>query len=438
MKQGLFVKNIPNIRGFILQLLKTTLQMKYAIKKILCNSVFLRRSLFIGFFFLIETSIQAQVNYVPNPSFEKLDSCYFYSNTINAAKPWDTLVTRGGGGPSLFNKCSFGIANRAPNTGAGFRIPRTGTGILAEDIFISISLVRFYSQVPLKQTLQNGKSYTVSFYVSRCACSQYCIDRIGAYLDNGSISTTYGGLVNVIPQVENPQHHIITDTVNWTKIQGCFIANGTESYLTLGNFYPDNQVDTASAPYNPSYGVVNNSSYFFDDVSVIESNSQIQADNDTTILKGDTITLGKSIEGMPVDWYDIQGNLLAASSTINVSPATTTSYVVRMDLCGNVSYDTVVVSVSVGIEQLAFENGQSRTFGIVYPNPASQSIVVSSKSLVNTIEVRDVLGRVVIQQIKNSSTQQLQIDVSGLSNGLYFIKATDTKGNVMNAKFVKE
>ncbi|MFM2225968.1 MAG: hypothetical protein RJA07_2170 [Bacteroidota bacterium] len=92
---------------------------------------------------------------------------------------------------------------------------------------------------------------------------------------------------------------------------------------------------------------------------------------------------------------------------------------------------------NVGVAEVK-EEGQSRTFGIVYPNPASQSIVVSSKSLVNTIEVRDVLGRVVIQQIKNSSTQQIQIDVSSLSSGLYFIKATDIKGNTMNGKFVKE
>ncbi|MFM2226001.1 MAG: hypothetical protein RJA07_2203 [Bacteroidota bacterium] len=85
-------------------------------------------------------------------------------------------------------------------------------------------------------------------------------------------------------------------------------------------------------------------------------------------------------------------------------------------------------------EQLAVKSGQL----VVYPNPAKESIVVSSKSLVNTIEVRDVLGRVVIQQIKNSSAQQIQIDVSGLSSGIYFIKATDDEGNSINGKFVKE
>lgn len=392
--------------------------------------------LFIGLFFLKNTAYTQSVNLVPNSSFEIIDTCYILSGAINNAVPWDTLI-QGGGGPNLFSTCSFGLGNRCPKTGAGFRIARTGNGFIAEDVYIIGILGRFYSQVPLKQTLVNGLNYSVTFYVSRCAASQYCIDRIGAYLDNGSINTTYGGLVNVIPQVENPRHHIITDTVNWTKIQGCFTANGTESYLTLGNFYPDSLVDSVSAPYNPNYGVVNNSSYFIDDVSVIESNATIKADNDTTILKGDTITLGKSIEGMPVDWYDIQGNLLAASSTINIHPTTTNSYVVKMDLCGNVSYDTVVVSVSTGVEQFINNNAQI----IIYPNPVIDQLTVSSNQFtVNTIEVTNVLGRVcisIINLIPNQIGAEI-INTASLSSGIYFIKAMDVNGNVRVGKFVKE
>ncbi|MEY2829710.1 MAG: hypothetical protein RIQ33_1568, partial [Bacteroidota bacterium] len=33
---------------------------------------------------------------------------------------------------------------------------------------------------------------------------------------------------------------------------------------------------------------------------------------------------------------------------------------------------------------------------------------------------------------------QFQIDISTLSNGIYFIKAIDKNGNRMNGKFVKE
>ncbi|MFM2223970.1 MAG: hypothetical protein RJA07_172 [Bacteroidota bacterium] len=75
----------------------------------------------------------------------------------------------------------------------------------------------------------------------------------------------------------------------------------------------------------------------------------------------------------------------------------------------------------------------------VYPNPCNEKLLVrSNKLLVNTIEVTNVVGRIVFQQINKSLNQQLQIDVSKLSSGIYFIKATDINGNVWNGKFVKE
>ncbi|MEY4874887.1 MAG: helicase [Bacteroidota bacterium] len=97
-----------------------------------------------------------------------------------------------------------------------------------------------------------------------------------------------------------------------------------------------------------------------------------------------------------------------------------------------------------GVEEVVNYSNKEVEALVVYPNPASQSIVISHQPLVNTIEVTDVLGRVLLrdeasnQQINNSSTQQIQLDVSTLPNGIYFIKSTDTKGNMMNGKFVKE
>jgi hypothetical protein len=413
--------------------------MNLLLKNLLLNNFINKKNLFIIGFSCLYSSSFAQINYIPNPSFEYINTCVFFEGNIRPAFPWDTLIAGGGGFPSVFHSCNTLIGNRTPHTNDGYKIPRTGVGIGSiGGIYISTSIGRFYAQTPLKQILINTKSYTVTFYVSRSACAQYCVDRIGAYLDNGSVNAScWSCLVNggVIPQVENPQHNIITDTVNWTKIQGCFKASGTESYLTLGNFYPDSLVDTASAPYNPNYGVVNNSSYFIDDVSVIESNSIIKADNDTIINKGDTITLGKSIEGMPVDWYDLQGNLLAASSTLKVHPITTTSYVVKMDLCGNVSYDTVTVNVSTGVEKLEFESGQL----VVYPNPASNELICKcANMLINTIEVSDVLGRLYAIPPFERGLGGLELNILTLPNGIYFIKASDVKGNVMNGKFVKE
>ena len=77
---------------------------------------------------------------------------------------------------------------------------------------------------------------------------------------------------------------------------------------------------------------------------------------------------------------------------------------------------------------------------IVYPNPCKEKLsVIGYQFSENTkVEVLDVLGRSVFQQVNKSTTQQMQIDVSGFSKGIYFLKATDDKGLQHVAKFVKE
>ena len=90
--------------------------------------------------------------------------------------------------------------------------------------------------------------------------------------------------------------------------------------------------------------------------------------------------------------------------------------------------------VGIGILQLGNNKEQLK----VYPNPANQSIVISQQSIVKTIEVYDVVGKS-IEDLKMSRLEnEIQIQVSDLSSGIYFIKTTDASGNVSNVKFVKE
>ncbi|MEY2830615.1 MAG: hypothetical protein RIQ33_2473, partial [Bacteroidota bacterium] len=55
----------------------------------------------------------------------------------------------------------------------------------------------------------------------------------------------------------------------------------------------------------------------------------------------------------------------------------------------------------------------------------------------NTIEVTDVLGRT-LKTISNIQSSITNIQIDELPSGIYFIKATDSKRNIMNGKFVKE
>src|SRR5690606_33046643 len=94
---------------------------------------------------------------------------------------------------------------------------------------------------------QAGKTYCVKFYVNISNPSTYGIDGFGAYFGDNNIDTiTYCNvpLTYLIPQVQNPQGNIISDTLNWIAITGTFVANGTEKYLLLGNFLSNANTDT--------------------------------------------------------------------------------------------------------------------------------------------------------------------------------------------------
>jgi hypothetical protein len=60
----------------------------------------------------------------------------------------------------------------------------------------------------------------------------------------------------------NPGNPVIQDTLNWVKVSGCYLAQGGEEYLTIGNFF-DNANTQITAGNGSSY-------YYVDDVLVEE------------------------------------------------------------------------------------------------------------------------------------------------------------------------
>ena len=74
----------------------------------------------------------------------------------------------------------------------------------------------------------------------------------------------------------------------------------------------------------------------------------------------------------------------------------------------------------------------------IYPNPAKKSLFLKAKNGFNShsnISIIDILGKE-IYQYKAINTE-LEIDISKLINGIYFVKMSDEKG-VFTQKFIKE
>ena len=68
------------------------------------------------------------------------------------------------------------------------------------------------------------------------------------------------------PQVVNPFNKPLLDVEKWQKIEGEFIAKGGEKFLTIGNFYPEEQSNVLFPKYLKQ--ILPGAYYYIDDVEL--------------------------------------------------------------------------------------------------------------------------------------------------------------------------
>jgi hypothetical protein len=398
----------------------------------------------------------AQINLVLNPSFEQYSHCPQSADVIKFANYWssltDTLLTATDTfsgwycTPEFCHTCSNDPGLKIPLSTNYWHFPHTGNGMAQvqmyyrEDFDTTFLGKRDYLQGRLKNRLTGGKQYNVSFYVTLEQLSGFAIDHIGAYLDNGIIDTaaTLCGMPQTthIPQVYETT--IINDTLNWVKVDGIFTADGTERFITIGNFFDAAHTDTVFTDYW-NFGRINYLSwYLVDDVSVIDCDNNPHAGNDTAIRQGDTVFLGTHEQLLPYKWY-VLGSPVAidSGSGLSVHPSVTTTYVLAQTLCGVTKYDTVTVKVwKVGVETLTALKEQTYT---LQPNPNNGQLTLQQKALDNNpvkVQVLDAMGRVVYSNSTVFTDGKLSIQLPNNIPGLYLLQLSDNSGNSFIREFV--
>jgi OOP family OmpA-OmpF porin len=199
----------------------------------------------------------AQINLVPNPSFEDTLNCDSFK-TYHAGFPWFTPTNCT---PDYYYGASPTCGTSAFQNPAGYQLPYDGIayiGLYATDG----TTTREYICIELNDTLLFNKDYFLEFYVSRANQFSLATDDIGAHLSTLLPINTGCYYLPYLPQVENPQGNIITDSLSWTRISGVFTAQGGEKYLTIGNFKDSSNTTVVDADNGNG---VNNSSYYYID-----------------------------------------------------------------------------------------------------------------------------------------------------------------------------
>jgi len=146
---------------------------------------------------------------------------------------------------------------------------------------------RYYFQTKLTESLQKGKKYKFSFYVSLADNSSIAVATIGAFFFDKPIPkrgdspqplykaehSSQGNQLDLVDQVastkiKNP-HGIIKDMENWTLIEEEFTAQGTETFLVIGNFEMQWQMKYETMPKKKEHWNWKDSYYFLDNISLV-------------------------------------------------------------------------------------------------------------------------------------------------------------------------
>jgi len=230
--------------------------------------------------FLLAITINANSqNLVPNPSFEEYYQCPSSQGNFYVDF-WFNAPNSGVTTPDYYNSCATAGVNAAvPDNIAGFQYPQEGEGYAGLFCYGSTnggdSNQREYIEVQLISPLIEGQEYEFSMYVSLA-------DHYGAAINNIGVAVTeymvegngQSGIIPEIPQIKAEE--VIFDEENWTQITGTFIAEGGEEYLTIGNFFSDDDTEAIFIYGSPflTWGY-----YYFDSVSlspvILSTNDEI-------------------------------------------------------------------------------------------------------------------------------------------------------------------
>ncbi len=236
--------------------------------------------------------ISAQVNLVPNPSFEDTISCPSQDDEAANCQFWSSYRTS----PDYYNSCNtFSNSFSTPYNLAGFQIPAHGGSYMGVILYGSPTVLyanyREYLGAKLTSTLVISQKYFFSIkYVatkSNWAPSNCYSNKLGVNFSKTSFS-----VLNPYPIINSAKvfgNTIINDTVNWQTIKGSFIADSAYQYLIIGNFFNDLQTDTLIFDSNTnctSYYLIDNVCLSTDSAfayNYIATKAQIYSNNNSNI-----------------------------------------------------------------------------------------------------------------------------------------------------------
>ena len=198
---------------------------------------------------LLSLSNKAQINLVPNYSFEDtIGDCQLVmiinTSSNSKVKNWTTI---GGSSPDYMNICANSISypswSTIPANAHSYQYPHLGNAYVDIYTYYTLSstdsalIDAEYLITQLKQPLKNNTCYYGEMFINLASISNVAINQISMLFSSNAYNSIAHSFTNTIqPQVQWDTTSYFKDTLNWVKVSGTFIAQGGEQFLNIGNF----------------------------------------------------------------------------------------------------------------------------------------------------------------------------------------------------------
>ncbi|WP_173279339.1 OmpA family protein [Winogradskyella eckloniae] len=230
-------------------------------------------------------------NLVLNPSFEDYKRCpeiigQFSRNVTG----WSI--------PNLGSTDFFSTFSKAVGSHnyIGYQMPKDGKSYAGFYAF-SPDNYREYIQGELNESLQKGKTYTLTFYISLAENSTDALKGIQVLFNEQKLVLSTKSFKAISETYINPKKQtnkrfrlysidselFYNDRVNWTKVSLEFIAEGYETHFSIGNFNNNRKTElqeilkTTKVKHQFSY-------YYIDEVSIVPSEKEEMETETTEIV----------------------------------------------------------------------------------------------------------------------------------------------------------
>ena len=211
-------------------------------------------------------------NLVPNPGFEEYAVCpgnFSEALDVFQVSTWRAATL---GTPDHFHACSVGEAD-VPYNWAGVSDAYEGDGYTGIYLWMdNENQYREYLQCKLLQPLLKDSLYFIVFHYKLSSYSRYAVDRIGLLLSDSLIKARHDDVLKITPTLSVIQDSALTKATGlWETASMEYKAAGGETFLTIGNFFDNDETGYYKIMFRPaSERMLENSAYYYiDDVRLI-------------------------------------------------------------------------------------------------------------------------------------------------------------------------